>query len=160
MKQATFYIILMRALDTLFSIFFCSSKSFKIPSECMLQRHFVFIYFSAVLNRFKYHQYECFKRNNVLYFPLHFQIVSNTVRMHHLPSLFSFFSLQFQILYTVRMHALDPLFSIFLCSSKSFQILSERMLQIHSFHLFLCSSESFQIRSECMLQRHRFQCFL
>ena len=114
-------------LSTFFSAVPTSRTSFQIALEFTIYRP-CFHYFSAVPNRFKYRQNAPFI---VLVFiiSLQFQIVSKTVRMHHLPSLFSFISLQFQIVSnTVRMHALDTLFSLFLCSFKSFQILSECML--------------------------------
>ena len=69
---------------------------------------------------------------------LHVKIVSNTVRMHHLPSLFSIFSYSSKFQTIVTMNALKHCFHLFLYSSKSFQILSECMLQIHWFYLFLC----------------------
>ena len=50
----------------------------------------VFKVFSAVPNRFKYRLNACF-RDIVLFF-LQFQIVSNTVKMHALNTLFLFFS--------------------------------------------------------------------
>jgi len=53
--------------------FFCSSKSFQIPSECMLKRHWFHV-FSAVQNRFKF----------------------NTARMHALDTLFSCFLCSFK----------------------------------------------------------------
>ena len=53
---------------------------------------------------------ECTILSLISYFSLQFQIISNTIRMHNLPSLFSFYSLQFQIgLSTVTMHALETL---------------------------------------------------
>ena len=52
-------------------------------------------------------------------FSLQFQIVSSTVRMHALGTLFSSISLQFQIISkTVTVHALETLFSFWLCSFK------------------------------------------
>ena len=63
-----------------------------------------------------------------LTFSLPFENVSNIVRIHHLPSLFSFFSLQFQILNTVTMHALETLF---LYMSLQFQIVSNT-IRIHA----------------------------
>ena len=77
--------------------------------------------------------------------------VSNTVRMHHLQSLFSFYSQQFQIvLSTVTMHALETLFPSF---SLQFQIVSN-YIRVHAletlFSFLLCSSKSFEILSECM----------
>ena len=63
--------------------------------------------------RFKYRFKQCHNARisvRVFRFFLHFQIVSNTVTIHNLPSLFSFFS-QFQIINTPRMHALEALFS-------------------------------------------------
>ena len=110
----------MHALETLFSFFFCSSKSFQIPSECMFQRpcfqnvlcsskyrpnvsfrDIVFIFFSAVPTRFKYRQNAC-DRDHV-------------------------FKMFYAVPNTVRMHALEALFSFFLSCSKSFEILSEYM---------------------------------
>ena len=82
---------------------------------------------------------------------LQFLIVSNTVKMHHLQSLFSFYSQQFQIvLSTVTMHALETLFPSI---SLQFQIVSN-YTRVHAletlFSFLLCSSKSFQILSECM----------
>jgi len=54
----------MHALDILFSICFCSSKS----SMRGLDTLFKFIYFSAVGNRFKYRQNACFRYNIFIYF--------------------------------------------------------------------------------------------
>mgnify|MGYP007091752787 CR=1 FL=1 len=66
---------------------------------------------------------------------------SNTVRTHALETLFSKFSLQFQIISnTVTMLALETInVFIFLWSSESFQIVSERMLYRHCFQGFLSS---------------------
>ena len=48
------------------------------------------------------------------FFSLQFQIISNTVRMHALETLFSKFSLQFQIVSnSTRMYALETLFNFF-----------------------------------------------
>ena len=60
------------------------------------------------------------------------------------------FFLQFQIVSnTIRMHALDVhCIQLCFCSSKSFQISPECMLQRHC---FLCSSNSFQIPPEVTL---------
>ena len=110
-----------------------------------------FKFFSSFPNNFKYHQNAPF---TVIFFST---VLQSTVTMHALDTLFSFIcsSKLFQIL-SERM--LQIHFFHFFCSSKSFQIPSECMLQIHCFHFF-CSSKSFQIPSECMLQRHRFQFF-
>ena len=95
-----------------FQYFLCSSKTFQIVLECMLQG-IVFNIFSAVPNRFKYRPNACFI-DIVLIFSLQFQNVLNTVRIHALETLFSKCSMQFQIVSnTVRMHALETLFSIF-----------------------------------------------
>ena len=70
---------------------------------------------------FKYHQnatvsvpvsqiFSAFQ--NVLMFLGHFKIVSNTIRMHHLPSVFSFFSAVQNHFKYARTHALETLFSI------------------------------------------------
>ena len=119
-SSKSFQIPLERMLQRhCFQLFTCSSKSFQIVSECMLQRHYfqndscgsesfqirqnacfrdiVFICcFSAVPNRFKYHQMHALE---TLFskLALQFQIISNTVRMHAVETLFSIFSLQFQI---------------------------------------------------------------
>ena len=58
--------------------------------------YIVFIYFSTVPNCFRYHQNACF-RDIVFIFSLQFQIVSYTFRAHALKTLFSKWSLQFQI---------------------------------------------------------------
>ena len=95
----------MHHLPSLFSLFLCSSKSFKIPSECTIYR-------------------PCFH-----YF-LHFQIVSNTARMHHVPSLFSFFSaVPTRFKYRQNACLRHIVLIMFLCIFKSFQILSECLLQ-------------------------------
>ena len=88
---------------------------FHIPSECTLY-HPCFL-FSTVPNRFKYRPNAPFAI--LVFFFLRFQIVSNTVRMHHLPSFF--------------------------CGSKSFQIPSECTLY-HPCFLFFCGSKSFKYR--------------
>ena len=76
-------------------IFLCSSKSIQLPSECTIF-HPCFQFFSAVPYLFKYRQNaQC----TILVIKF-FCVVSNclnAVRMHHLPFLFSKFSLQFQI---------------------------------------------------------------
>ena len=123
-----------------------------MPSECMLQRH-------------------CFKKKS-----RPFQIVSNSVRMHALmtlfskkisvvlnrfkyvrmhtlETLFSFVSLQFQIVSnTIRMHALETLFSFV---SLQFQIVSNT-IRMHALQtLFskcsLSKYDLFQIVSDCTL---------
>ena len=111
-------VTIMHAKASLCQNDLCSSKSIQIPSECTIQR---LLFFSAVQNRFKYRQnvlvFNLFTavqnsfeyRQNASFtvlfskFSLHFQIVSNIVRMHYFLSLFSNFSLQFQI---VRIRAL------------------------------------------------------
>ena len=75
-------------------------------------------------------------------------------------ALFSKYSLHFQIvLNAVRMHALETLFSNILCSSKSFQILSDCMFQRHYFQKDLCDSESFQIRQNACFRHVVFNIF-
>ena len=70
-------------------------------------------------------------------FSLHFQIVSNTTRTHHLQLLFSFYSLHFKIfLNTVTMHALKLLFSSI---SLPFQNTIRVHVQEKLFSFFLCS---------------------
>ena len=87
----TCHIACVSVLVFMFSSFSYSSKSFQIPSQCMLQLYIVFIYFSAVPNCLRY-----------LY----------TFRAHALKTLFSSIPLQFQIVSdTTRMHALETLFS-------------------------------------------------
>jgi len=78
----------MHHLPSLFHFILCSSKLFQIPSECTIYRP-CFIFFSAVPNCFKYHQNAPFTVL-VSFYSLQFQIVLNTTRMHHLPSLFHF----------------------------------------------------------------------
>ena len=95
--------VIMHAKASLFQNFLSISKLFQIPSECTIYRP-CFILFSAVPNRFQYHQNAPFTVL-VSFYSLQSKIVSNTVRMHHLPSLFHFI----------------------LCSPKSFQILWEYM---------------------------------
>jgi len=102
------------------------SLQFQIPSEGTFTV-LVFNFLSAFQNRFNY------------------------VRMHHLPFLFSFYSLQFQIvLSTVTMHALETMFASI---SLQFQIVSN-CIRVYALEtlisFFLCSSTSFQIASECM----------
>ena len=125
--------------------------------------------FSIFSLHFKYRQNAPFTVH-VFIFTLQFQIVSNTVRMHHLPFLFTFFfciSKTFQIpsectiyhhfsfysqklqifLNTVTMHALETLFSSI---SLQFQIVSKTM-RVHALEtLFYFFSLQFQILSECM----------
>jgi len=82
--------------------------------------------FSEVPNLFKYSQNTCFR-----------DMVFRNNGMHSFETLFSKCSLQFQIvLNIVRMHALETLFSKKNCSSKSFQIVSECILERHCFHFF------------------------
>ena len=128
-----------------FQLFFLSSKSFQIPSQCVLQMHIVSIYFSAVPNCFRYHQNACFRDISFNRKTLQFQIVSNTARMHALDTLFSIISLQFQIVpNTFRAHALKTLFS------KEFSEVSNRFKYLQS----ACLKK---IPPECMLKRHCFQ---
>ena len=76
---------------------------------------------------------------------LQFHIVSDTVRKHHLPSLFSKLSLKFHIVSsTVKNHPLPSLFSIFFCSSKSFQMPQVFAVYRLCFQFVLCSFKSFQ----------------
>ena len=82
---------------------------------------FVFIYFSAVPNRFNSRYNACFR--NIAF--ICFSAVPN--RFDNL-----------------RMHALETLFSFFLCSSKWFQISSECMRKRHCFQNDLCSSDRFK----------------
>ena len=51
----------MHSLETLFSKKICSSKSFQLPSQCMLYTDIVSTFFSPVSNRFKYHQNASFR---------------------------------------------------------------------------------------------------
>jgi len=143
----------MHALKTSFSKEIGGSNRFKSRQNACF-RYIAFIYFFAVPNRLKYHHNACFRDVVFIYFFLQLQIVSKTVKMHHLPSLFSFFfrcssksfempsqfnacsryivfifSLQFQIVSKpVRIHHLPSMFSFFLCSSKSFEMPSQCML--------------------------------
>ena len=136
----------MHALDVhCFHLFLCSSKSFQIPPECMLQRH-CFHVFSAIPNRFKY-------RQNTLFRDIVFKRLSAVQnRFKHCQNaclrdiVFKRF-LQFQIVFnTVRMHVLETLFSFFLCSSKSFQIPTGCMPQRHFFHFFSAVPNRFKYR--------------
>ena len=94
--------------------------------------------------------------------------------MHHVDSLLSKCSLNFQISLQILSECTiyRPCFQIFLCSSKiffsfySFQnatitiliftfptlIKSKHVLQRHCFHLFLCSSKLFIIPTECPIK--------
>ena len=119
--------IRMHHLPSLFSFFLCNSISFKIPSECTIYRP-CFHFFSASPYRFKYRKNAPFTVLVYIFF-LQFHIVSNTVRMHHLPSLFSFF----------------------LCNSISFQIPWEYTLYRLCLHNLLCISKSFQMPLECLI---------
>ena len=77
-----------------FIFFLCSSKLFQIPSECNIYRpcfHFI-LCFSKLFQILP----QCMlQRHWFHFFSLQFQIISNTIRMQHLPSLFSFYSLHF-----------------------------------------------------------------
>ena len=142
-------------MQPFFYLFLCSSNSFQIPPECMLQNREIacFHFFSAFPNRFKYLKSACFKEivfNIVSAVPNRFKCRQNA-RFRDI--VFQKDSLQFQIVpNSVRMHALETLFNKkILCSSKQFQIVSENMLQRHFFQkTFLFFSEQFHIPSECM----------
>ena len=71
----------------------------------------VFKIFSAFQNGFKYRQNAPLTVFVLMFFG-HFKIVSNTIRMHHLPSVFSFFSAVQNHFKYARTHALETLFSI------------------------------------------------
>ena len=129
----------MHALKTSFSKEIGGSNRFKSRQNACF-RYIAFIYFFAVPNRLKYHHNACFRDIVFIYSFLQLQIVSKTVRMHHLPSLFSFFfaAVQNRLKYRHNlMHALETLFSFFLCSSKSFQNPSESTV-----HVFFLSLQS------------------
>ena len=104
------------------------------------------------------HHFNCFIAFIFFYLQvkISYQSVSYCTRKRPCFHAFIFF-LQFQIvLNTVRMHALETLFSFFSLRSKSFQIPLERMLWRHCFRNVLPSSKSFQIRqNECTV----FICF-
>ena len=100
--------------------------------------------FSAVPNRFK-------KCHNAFFKDIIFKKISvvmnrfKHVRMHALETLFSIFSLQFQIISnTVIMHALETLFSIF---SLPFQTVSNTTILHNLETLFSKLSLQFQIIS-------------
>ena len=84
---------------------------------------------------FKYHHNAPF--TVLVFIFLQLQIVSNTIRNHHLSSLF------FK----------------FICSSKSFLIPSECKIHRPCFQNCLCSSNSFQIPPECTSHRPCFKFF-
>ena len=82
--------------------------------------------------------------------------------MHHLASLLSKFSLQVKISYQnvsccTRKRPCFHVFIFFLQFSIVSNTVTMHALDVHCFHLFLCSSKSFQILPECMLQRQCFQ---
>ena len=93
---------------------------------------------NIVSKRVILHASPCF---HVFIFSLQFQIVSNTVIMHALDTLFSIIFLQFQIVSgNTRMHALETLFSFFL----QFQIVLNTVI-MHTLEILFsfCSSKSF-----------------
>ena len=110
-------------LPSLFS-FFRSSKSFKIPPECMLQRHcfqtFLFSSKSIPIPSECMLQKHCFQNN-----------------------FFSSKSFQIPPQFMLQRHCFQQQK---ICSSKSFQILSECMLWRHCFHVFPAAPNRFKYR--------------
>mgnify|MGYP006890293932 CR=1 FL=1 len=137
----------MHHFPSLFSIFLCSSISFQIPSECTMYHPCYQIFLCFKL--FKCCQNAPF---TVFVFKV-FSAVPNTVRMHPLSSFFFKFSrrlpsplsslvlIEICIIFliavsnSVKSRALVTLFSKILCSSKSFQRVSECTLYL----VFKCS---------------------
>ena len=115
--------------------------------------------FFAVPNRFTSRKMHALEKNKII-FSLKFQIVSTIVRRHNAPFTVLVFK-GFSAVQNRFKYRQDAWFrDIFFCSSKSFQIPSQRMLQRHCFKKILCNSKSFQIPSACMLQRYCFHFFL
>jgi len=83
--------VIMHAKATLFQNDLCSSKSLQIASEVTIYR-LLFFFFHCSSKSFEI-QSKCTISN----ISLKFQIVSNTVRMHHLSSLFLECSLHFKL---------------------------------------------------------------
>ena len=79
--------VIIHAKASLFQNDLCSTISFPIPSKYTIYRPCFHFFCSS---EWTIHR-PCF------HFFLHFQIVSNAVSIHQLPSLLSYFSLQFQI---------------------------------------------------------------
>ena len=113
----------MHASETLISIFFSAVPNrfnYHQASECTIY-HPCFQNVLAVPNRFNYRQaLECTIYHPCFQMFLQFQIVQlpSGVRMHHLPSLFSNVLAVQNRSNIVTTHALETLFSFFLCSSK------------------------------------------
>ena len=106
-----------------FHLFLCSSKSFNIPSECMLQRH-CFKFFSAVSIRLNYRvASECMLQRHC------FQQVFYSSKSFQIPSLCMF-----------KRHYFQKVFY----SSKQFQIVSECILQRNYIHFFSAVSNRFK----------------
>ena len=106
---------------------------------------------SALPNRFKYRQKSQFTVFLFFFFSLQFQIVSNTVKMHHF-KIFSAVSNRFKCRQNAPFTV--PVFKIcacfFLWSYKSFQIVYEYTLHL-VFDLSLKFQIAFQIASECAI---------
>ena len=94
----------MHSLETLFSKKICSSKSFQLPSQCMLYTDIVFTFFSPVSNRFKCHQNASFR--GIVFQKSAIPNLFKYRQMHAWETLISKELLQFQIiLNTIRLHA-------------------------------------------------------
>ena len=100
------------------------SLQFQIRPECTIYRPCFHFFLSAVQNRFKYRQNAPF---TVFVFIL-LSTVPNRFKYRHNACFRDFVSIYFSTVPNyIRVHALETLFSFLLCSSKSFQILSECM---------------------------------
>ena len=80
--------VIIHAKASLFQNDLCSTISFQIPSKYTIYRPCFHFFCSS--KSFKCLQNEPYTPSLFSYFLLQFQMVSNTVRMNHLPSLFCF----------------------------------------------------------------------
>ena len=104
--QISFQIVSKKSYRPCFHFFLWSSKSFQIPSQCMLKGH-CFHFFLCSSQYFKYRQHACFRD---IVFEIMSAVPNRSVRIYSLEALFLKCSLQFQIVSnTVRMHALESL---------------------------------------------------
>jgi len=86
-------------------------------------------------------------------FSLQFRIVSNAVRVHRVPFLFSYT----QILSECNAPITVLVFNLLLYSSKSVRMPSECIVYRACFQNVVCSSKSFRVSSECTIYRPCFQ---
>ena len=154
-----------------FQLFFLSSKSFQILSQCVLQMHIVFIYFSAVPNCLKYHQNACLRDivfNMFSAVPNRFKCRQNACFRESFPKMFSAVPNRFKYLQSACFEDIDfkmfsevpnrfkyrhnacfrctlfsKYFSAFLIRFK-YRNVTIHALDVHCFQLFLCSSKLFQ----------------